>query len=105
MEKSWITDSICNSWEPAFTKKGHEQHAVAGRWGLLWYDGTAQGRPKPIAHVTRFLAEYLSASLTWTHTTQAPRFSIHKDASLPGVSSSFMFEAEDAIFVGGAKQN
>lgn len=41
----------------------HFKYLSEGRFGLVWYDGTASGRPKPLAMSMSFIGPYLSAHI------------------------------------------
>jgi hypothetical protein len=58
-EQPWVIDTQANVWVKN-DAAGHASHVAGGRWGMRWYDGTRAGQPKPILHITRFLARYLT---------------------------------------------
>ena len=107
-EKPWVLDTEANIWE-ANDPKGHASHVAGGRWGMRWYDGTNQGQPKPIVHVTSFLARYLTTSSVWT---DASSFNLSiVPASTPNpnqglqIPAEFRFSGSDILIMGGLGSN
>lgn len=62
------------------------------RFGMFVYDGTPEGRAKPIAHATRFLRDYVDA-----HALQG-KLALRKADHPTG--TAYTFEADGALFVG-----
>ena len=63
------------------------------RFGMFWPDGTPEGRPKPIAHATRFLRVCVDAGLT------GGRLELRPDPN--PIGTGYVFRGENVLFVGG----
>ena len=100
----------------------HQMYVSGGRWGFFWYDGSYAGRPKPIAHATRFLRRYIDGAYNgagpprageppfWTDNA---RFRLRRaaapvprrtDGSSSGMGGSYEFTGPDCLFVGGVRR-
>ncbi|MGD9109300.1 MAG: hypothetical protein PVG93_00035 [Phycisphaerales bacterium] len=73
-----------------------DRYIYESRFGLYQYDGTTRGKPKPIAHATRFFREYID-----THELGDGTLDVIQ-ADTP-VKTSYVFTDKDALFVGGTK--
>ena len=107
-EKSYVNAVLSDTWTGSDqTPKAHDMYVSGSKWGLYWYDGTPLGRPKPIIHATRFLAEHMVAvgDVVWgdaaAHTLQ-----LYEDASTGpnSVDVAYTFTGPGCLFVGGRGQ-
>ena len=106
-EKGWVVDVLTNTWTPD-TGAGLVKHVAGGRWGFHYYTPeSCSGRPKPIVHVTRALAEYLTSSSTWRSgaaslrlETWAVPLPADAAAAARAVPAAFRFVGSDVLAVG-----
>lgn len=65
------------------------------RFGLFYYDGGGSlvGKPKPIAHATRFFAQ-------WAEGKRPGVGEFHLRPAATRIGAGYVFQAEDALFVG-----
>jgi hypothetical protein len=82
-QRRWLT------WQQSLPE---EKRLQQRRFGLFVYDGTPEGRAKPIAHATRFLRDWLDRHAPQGRLTLRP-------AGYP-TGTAYTFEAEGARFVG-----
>ena len=91
-EKSWAHGVRSDTWQgdDATDAAAHDKYVSGGRWGFFYYDGTAAGAPKPIAHATRFLGAYLrSAQAAAGDAWATPsRYALDIDTAPPPSSAS-----------------
>ena len=73
-----------------------DRYIYESRFGLYQYDGTPAGKPKPIAHATRFFRKYID-----THESGSGMLTIIQ-ADTP-VKTGYVFTDKDALFVGNTK--
>ena len=67
-------------------------HIDQGRFGLYWYDGTFEGRPKPIVWALRFLREYIDAG------GDSGKLEVRTGSTIIG--TAYAYQAPQALFVG-----
>ncbi len=72
-----------------------DRYTYESRFGLYQYDGTPAGKPKPIAHATRFFRKYID-----THESGDGTLTMTQ-AETP-IKTGYVFEDKDALFVGNA---
>jgi hypothetical protein len=70
-----------------------DRYIYESRFGMYYYDGTPTGKPKPIAHATKFFRRYID-----THQTGQGDFKLTK-AKTP-MGAGYLFTDKDALFVG-----
>ena len=75
-----------------YRKKPEAERVRQRRFGMFVPDGTPEGRPKPIAHATRFLAECLREGL------RGGDLELRKGAT--AIGAGHVFRADNALFVG-----
>ena len=79
----------------------HKQYIREGRFGLFWYDGSPQGKAKPLAACIRFLSQYL----TYEYQQGMKAISelnahLQLRPALTGVHIAFTFSTQNAYFAG-----
>ena len=79
-----------------FSSQNHEKYIRETRFGFYWYDGSVQGRPKPIAYCTRFLTNYLLSTDDFSLSKASITF---QESSTP-IHASYVFKSADALFIG-----
>ncbi|MFA5292168.1 MAG: hypothetical protein WC496_03945 [Phycisphaerae bacterium] len=73
-----------------------DRRIYESRFGIYYYDGTAQGHPKPIAYAMKFFREYID-----THSPGDGKLDIiHADTSM---KTGYVFTDKGALFVGNSK--
>lgn len=84
------------------TPMGHQANLAENRFGMYWYDGTPNLRPKQIVFVSRFLAHYTSRGTTWQEQSESRTYSFNTTES-PGceLSIAWEFRGSDVLAVGG----
>lgn len=75
----WLTDERTRVYEE--------------RFGLFYYDGTPEGRPKPIVHALRVLRDYVERA--------GPGGKLAIRRSRSPIGAGYVFRGERALFVGG----
>ncbi len=70
-----------------------ERQVYESQFGMYYYDGTAKGCPKPIAHAVRFFRQYVD-----THNPGDGKLDIIR-ADTP-MKTGYVFSDADALFVG-----
>lgn len=70
-----------------------EDRVRQSRYGLYYYDGTRRGKPKPIAHATRFFRTYID-----NHQSGQGSLTVTK-AKTP-IQTGYIYKNIDALFVG-----
>ncbi len=73
-----------------------ERQIYESRFGMYYYDGTEQGRPKPIAYAMKFFREYIDS-----HNPGSGKLDIIK-ADTP-MQTGYVFTDKDALFAGNTK--
>jgi len=77
------------SWMP---REDTASHIEQGRYGMYWYDGTLEGRPKPIVWALRFLRNTIDAGL------QAGTLEVEEGRS--SIGARYTYRAPQALFIG-----
>ncbi len=74
--------------------QGDDKQVYESRFGLYCYDGTMQGRPKPIAHALRFLRDHVAR---W-----GPGGQLEIKQGKTAIGAVYVYRAGNALFVGDA---
>ena len=72
--------------------KGDVTRTYEERFGLYYYDGTATGRPKPIAHALRFFGEHIAG--------RAPSGSLEVLPAPLSIGAGYVYKNQQALFIG-----
>jgi len=72
---------------------GDEPHRIyEERFGLFFYDGTPEGRPKPIAHALRFLRDYVDRA--------GPGGTLDIRPGPTPIGAAYVYRGDRALFLG-----
>jgi len=90
MSSDWPVPIIRRQAE--WLKGQPDRQLLEGRLGMYYYDGTPEGRPKPIVHALRFLRDYADAGQS------GGRLRIRRAANRIG--TAYTYRGDGALFVG-----
>eukprot|EP00117_Sycon_ciliatum_P011708 scpid16386/ scgid13072/ len=78
----------------------HKSYIRESRFGLFWYDGSPQGRPKPLAYCTDFLSQYVGSAFAsgMKHVSEL-QAKLNVRPTSTGVHVAYTFTTRNALFV------